>query len=1728
MRGDGLLRWGSDDRYLRRVRPRCGRNRNQGNPDQNDGSRKELMGSRMGSEHGTLIVAPFLAVDGFRDIPRGFECGRTRTGFQGRARSLAVPRKKLQVFPERNLGYASLGAAVAPRVNRSPSEAHMESPQSVSRTEFCAHLVAAVRRRLEDQEDAPVEEIVRVALAPIPDDELNEHPLESAADSLAELFRLAAQRDPGVVELRVLPVSDAATGLTSTVVQVVNDDRPFLLTSISGELHRRKRRIQRVIHPVFKVVRDEDGQFQGFADEGKPESWIHLEIDSEGGGRGLSKLEKELREVLTDVRLAVDDWQLMSTKANQLIEDLASAPAPVSAEEREEARELLRWLIDDHFTFLGFRSYRYVNGEESYLHLVPGSGLGLLRFESTESKQRSETPLPAELERVLTQKRLLTIAKSSRRSRVHRTVHLDTIGIRRFDTKGHLLGEDRFVGLFTSLVYNTRTGEIPVLRLKTRRLMAQSGFVPGSHDAKALGHIIESFPRDELFQIHEEEFLRMALGIMQLQQRPRLALFVRLDDFGRFVSSLVYVPRERFTFALREKIQRRLESAFHGKVTAFYTQMADTPLARVHYIVKTTPGEVPEFDLRQIEKTLARDARSWLEHLREHLVSRVGDEEGSALSRRFGEGFPVSYREFYQAKAAVPDIRMLTEMEERQAEFEVRLYRPHGIGADGMRLKLYRRGRYLALSEALPILENLGLRVESEVPFKVRPGSGPAVWIHDFELRSPDGLEIPYREIKSVFEETVRRLWREDFEDGVLNRLVLKGGLDWRQIAALRTYSRYLRQAGVTFSQRYMANTLVKHAAIARLLWKLFEVLFDPSDREDFRSRAAAVMGEIRQRLDAVASLDEDRILRAFLAAIKGTLRTNFFQRTPEGLFKKYLSIKLDSRSLRLLPEPRPKYEVFVYSPRMEGVHLRGGDVARGGIRWSDRREDFRTEILGLLKAQMVKNAVIVPVGAKGGFVVSNPPTSGGREAFRAEGIACYKTLIRGLLDLTDNLVGDQVVPAPDVVRRDGDDTYLVVAADKGTATFSDIANEVSGEYGFWLGDAFASGGSAGYDHKKMGITARGGWEAVKRHFRELGTNIQKQPFTVVGVGDMSGDVFGNGMLLSEKTRLVGAFNHLHIFVDPNPNPETSFGERRRLFELPRSSWGDYDRELISAGGGVFDRQAKSIELSDEIQELLGLDRRKVAPNDLVQTLLTASVDLLWFGGIGTFVKATKERHAEAGDRANDALRVDADRLGCRVVGEGANLGMTQAARIEYALAGGLVNTDAIDNAGGVDCSDHEVNIKIALGTAVASGKLDLEERNSFLESMTEEVAALVLRHNYLQTQALTLAESRASELVDHHSRMLRSYEKKGRIDRGLEGLPTDEELARRGASHRGLTRPELAVLLAYSKISLYDELLASDVPDAPRLSRDLQRYFPEPLRIRFGEDVAQHRLRREIIATFVTNSMVNRVGPSFVFRLGEATGRSAPEIARAYAVTRDAFDLRKLWSAIESLDNRVPAEAQAALLKEVGRLTEKASLWLLRRAQGRIDVATLVDRYRPHLRRLSRDLEGVLSAGARRDAKRRARDFLRQGVPEKLAYRVASLRGLMAGPDIVHLAEGSKVDVEDVARIYFALGDRLGFDWLRRSASRVRIEGPWHRAALDALLADLDVDQSRMVRQVLDSSDGSPWRRAVSAWRASREDQVVRLQRLLEEIKGTTKVDLAMLSVAEHEMHSVLDAVSR
>ncbi|MEX2298550.1 MAG: NAD-glutamate dehydrogenase [Dongiaceae bacterium] len=1583
------------------------------------------------------------------------------------------------------------------------------------------------RGRLGEKRGAPAAHFVQAFYANVPpDDMLGEEPETLFASALA-LWTFGAERTPGHAKVRIFNPNPDEHGWrsTHTIVEIVNDDMPFLVDSVTAAINQRELTVHLVIHPIVRVERDAKGRVVATdSKDAAPESFMQLRIDELLDPKRHSEIADDLVRVLDDVRHAVADWPPMLDKVEETLAEIETVD--LTDEDVEEARAFLHWLRDDHYIFLGYREYDIAGESESpTLSIRDGSGLGVLRDKAVSvfDGLRNLDRLPADLRQFLKQSRLLIVTKANHRSTVHRPVHMDSILIKRFDAKGRIFGERLFVGLLTSTAYNRSPRDIPILRRKAANILARSGFLPGSHDGKALAHILETFPRDELFQVSEGELFEIALGILHLQERQRTALFVRKDPFERFISALVYLPRDRVNTDLRLRVQDILAAAYQGKVDAFYTQMTDAALGRLHIIIATTPGAVPDVDVPELEAKIAEATRSWRDHLQEALIEAKGEALGLQLLQRYGNAFPVAYRDRFSARAAVLDIDRI-EQAIAGGTVALNLYRPIEAAPDELRFKIYNAGDQLALSEILPMLEHMGLKVIGEVPFTIEPaGLGRVVWLHDFGMRTADGSAVDLASAKERFQDAYARVWLGEAEADGFNRLILQAGLDWRDVAMLRAYAKYLRQTGAAFSQTYMEETLARNGAIAAGLVRLFRVRFDPAENER-DPRALEIRAEIEAALDKVASLDEDRILRRFLNLIESSLRTNFFQKQENGQPKSYLSVKLDSRTIEELPLPRPMVEIFVYSPRVEAVHLRGGKVARGGIRWSDRREDFRAEVLGLLKAQMVKNAVIVPVGSKGGFVVKRPPLSGGREALMEEVVYCYKTLMRGLLDITDNRVGDAIVPPPDVVRHDEDDPYLVVAADKGTATFSDIANGVAAEYRYWLADAFASGGSAGYDHKKMGITARGGWESVKRHFRELAVDIQNEDFTVVGVGDMSGDVFGNGMLLSEHIKLIAAFNHLHVFIDPDPDPKTSFAERKRLFDLPRSAWSDYDPALISAGGGVFDRSAKTISVSPPMKAAFGLEEDRVSPSDLMRAILKAKVDLLWLGGIGTYVKAANESQASVGDRTNDALRVNAERLRCRVVGEGANLGFTQRGRIAYAQTGGMINTDAIDNSAGVDCSDHEVNIKILLNGLVDAGDLTMKQRDKLLEQMTDEVAELVLRDNYLQTQAISIWRKHDWLRLDQHGRFMRALERSGQLDRALEYLPDDETIQERIALRQGLARPELAVLLAYAKISLYQELLPSDLPDDPQLVDDLVRYFPTPLQQRYREAIAQHRLRREIIAAVVTNSLVNRVGPTFLHVMKEKTGYDAAAIARAYATTRAVFDLRSYWSQIEALDNKVPAGVQISMLDTTVDIAETGTIWFLRNARASAELAGGIDAFRQGIAELADTLESVGTDEDRAEIEQRIGVYRRDGVPEELARRMTRLDRLGSGLDIVEIATRGGHKLADVARIYFAVGDRFHLDWLRLASREVNLDTHWDRMAVAAVVDDLFLHQRELTHGIL-ANGAAGEAQPVDRWMSERAILVRRLETLFAELRHTGGFDLAKLAVANRELRTLTDA---
>jgi glutamate dehydrogenase len=1582
--------------------------------------------------------------------------------------------------------------------------------------------------------------LVRAFYAHVPPADLlarDERDLLGAARSL---WDFAALRRPGEAILRILGPGPDSHGWVPprATIEIVNDDMPFLVDSVTAALNAMNLTVDLVIHPIVRVLRDGDGRLLDLPDDAaagdvegdrpdeRRESLMQVEIAAPGARLRRHVIATRLAAVLADVRLAVEDFSAMRRQVETTIGELERGPVPMPAGEVAEAAAFLRWLDRDNFTFLGYREYRYGSRSPDAPVVRPDVGLGLLRDDdySVFGGLRHFAVLPRDVRDYLTRKRLLTVSKSNRRSTVHRPAHMDAVGVQIFAADGTVEGERLFLGLLTSAAYSATPATVPILRVKIRRVMERAGFSPGSHDAKALQHILDSFPRDELFQVDEAELYDTAIGILNLQERQRIALFLRRDPLERFVSAFVYLPRERYSPELRRRMTAILEEAWGGRVVGFHPQLDDGALGRLHFTIETTRGQVPEIVHAALEARLAEAGRLWSDRLEDALVAAHGEERGMELLQRYADAFPISYREARPVEDAVADIAPL-ETVRNGAPLGMRLYERVAPGALGF--TIVHAETPVPLSDVLPMLENMGLKVIGEVPHEIAgTAGGPRMWLQDFELLVRDiaGPDVPVASVaarRQRFEEAFARIWLGEVENDGFNRLVLSAGLDWRQIVILRLYSRFLRQAGIAFSLAYMEEAVVRHPALAARLVALFESRFDPASRAGADLRAIALTQEIDHLLDSVTSLDDDRILRSFLLLINKTLRTNYYQRLSSGEPKPYVSVKLASEQLDFLPLPRPLVEIFVYSPRVEAIHLRGGRVARGGIRWSDRREDFRIEILGLMKAQMVKNAVIVPVGSKGGFVVKRPlPAASPRDVVQAEGIECYKTFMRGLLDLTDNIVGTEVVPPPDVVRHDHDDPYLVVAADKGTATFSDIANSVAAEYGFWLGDAFASGGSAGYDHKAMGITARGAWELVKRHFRELGRDIQRSDFTVVGVGDMAGDVFGNGMMLSPHIRLVAAFNHQHIFLDPSPDAAASFAERRRLFAMPRSSWADYDKSLISQGGGVFERSLKAIPLTPQVKALLGIEANSATPADLIRAILRAPVDLLWFGGIGTYVKASEESHADVGDRANDALRIDAKEIAASVVGEGANLAVTQRGRIEYALKGGRINTDAIDNSAGVDTSDHEVNLKILLDAVVATGELDVAGRNAELASVTDEVAALVLRDNYLQGQALSLAETQGVDVLDQQIRLMRRLERSGKLARGVEFLPDDETLASRAAARLGLTRPELAVLLAYAKTTLYAELLESELPDDPALAGDLLLYFPKRFAERYRPAIEQHRLRREIIATFVANSIVNRAGISFVGDLAEKTGRAAGDIALAYAITREIFALRPSWEAIEALDGVAPAAQQYEMLLAIQRLIERVTSWFLQSGLA-LDLRARVAEFGGDIAALTENLTKVLPPANSAVLASRTADLVNRGAPAALAERIAGLDFLVAAVDIVRLAQSAQHDLLATARIYFALGVRLSFDALRAAATQLRPETAWQKMAIAALVDDFYQLQSELTRQIIETGPTA----SVDAFLANQAAALAPLDALLQEIVSASRPDLAMLTVANRQLRALASA---
>ncbi|MFJ4923900.1 NAD-glutamate dehydrogenase [Streptomyces sp. NPDC088725] len=1572
-------------------------------------------------------------------------------------------------------------------------------------------------------------------------------------------YRLAENRPQGTANVRVHTPTVEENGWTCShsVVEVVTDDMPFLVDSVTNELSRQGRGIHAVIHPQVFVRRDVSGKLievlpAGAAEgEERPhdtltESWIHVEMDRESDRADLKQITSDLLRILSDVRETVEDWEKMRGSALRIADELPTEPTAhdLREHELEEARELLRWLAADHFTFLGYREYELT--EADALAAVPGTGLGILRSDPDQSgdndhpASESFSRLPADARAKAREHNLLILTKANSRATVHRPGYLDYIGVKKFDKKGNVVGERRFLGLFSSAAYTESVRRVPVVRRKVAEVLEGAGFTPNSHDGRDLMQILETYPRDELFQTPPDQLRTIATSVLYLQERRRLRLYLRQDEYGRYYSALVYLPRDRYTTGVRLRLVDILKEELGGTSVDFTAWNTESILSRLHFVVRVPTGteltELTDADTERIEGRLVAAARSWADGFGEALNAECGEERAAELLRRYGNAFPEGYKADHTARSAVADLAHLEALNTMGKDFSLSLYEPVGAGPGERRFKIYRAGEQVSLSAVLPVLQRLGCEVVDERPYELRCDDRSQAWIYDFGLRMPqaglgknDGLADDARD---RFQDAFAAVWTGAAENDGFNSLVLGANLTWGQAMVLRAYAKYLRQSGSTFSQDYMEDTLRNNVHTTRLLVSLFEARMSPGRQRAGTELIDGLLEELDGALDQVASLDEDRILRSFLTLIKATLRTNFFQKNDSGEHHAYVSMKFDPQAIPDLPAPRPAYEIWVYSPRLEGVHLRFGKVARGGLRWSDRREDFRTEILGLVKAQMVKNTVIVPVGAKGGFVAKQlPDPAVDRDAWLAEGIASYKIFISALLDITDNLVAGEVVPPKDVVRHDEDDTYLVVAADKGTASFSDIANEVAVAYNFWLGDAFASGGSAGYDHKGMGITARGAWESVKRHFRELGHDTQTEDFTVVGVGDMSGDVFGNGMLLSEHIRLVAAFDHRHIFIDPHPDAAASFAERRRLFDLPRSSWADYNKKLLSQGGGIHPRTAKSIPVNAHVREALGIEPgvSKLTPADLMKAILAAPVDLLWNGGIGTYVKASTESNADVGDKANDAIRVNGEDVRAKVVGEGGNLGLTQLGRIEFARrgaggGGGRVNTDAIDNSAGVDTSDHEVNIKILLNGLVTEGDMTVKQRNKLLAAMTDEVGTLVLRNNYAQNTALSTAVVQAPSLLHAHQRFMRRLVRDGHLDRALEFLPTDRQVRELLSAGKGLSQPELAVLLAYTKITVADELIQTGLPDDPYLRGLLHAYFPAALREKYAEQIDGHALRREIITTVLVNDTVNAGGSTFLHRLREETGASIEEIVRAQTAARAIFGLSEVWDAVEALDNEVPADVQTRIRLHSRRLVERGTRWLLGNRPQPLEIADTIEFFGAGVEQVWAQLPTMLLGAELEWYQSNLKQLTEAGVPEELAVRVAGFTSAFPTLDIVAIAERTDQDALSVAEVYYDLGERLRITQLMDRIIELPRADRWQSMARASIREDLYSAHAALTADVLAvGGDGSTPEERFKAWEQKNAAILGRSRSTLEEIQGSDSFDLANLSVAMRTMRTLL-----
>ncbi|TPH12848.1 NAD-glutamate dehydrogenase [Litorilituus lipolyticus] len=1516
-----------------------------------------------------------------------------------------------------------------------------------------------------------------------------------------------------------------------TIIEIIVKDMPFLVDSIRIALNRLGIPAHLMLNSPLKVARTKDLEIAELAPivdtkikATSEETIFFIEVDRQTSQAELNAIKAELLSVVEDIQLTVNDWQPMLKRLNEVVADVKKAKLPGTKKAKDDTLEFLSWITENHFTLMGYRSYdvKAVKGDIS-LEANLESSLGLMK-NSKGLKSRLVSTLSETGREVALGNNHLILTKTNSRSRVHRPAQLDYIGIKRFDSKGNVVGEERFIGLFGSAYYTNSALDLPLIKSKVIEVCDSSGFAKGTHAYKALINILETYPRDEILQSSVEELLQNVTGILQMQERDYTGLFVRRDAFDRFYSCMVYVPRERYNTKLRVETQKLLKEVFNSnEEVEFTTFFSESVHARTHYIVKVNSTKA-DINVKEIEKNLNEAARNWDDKLVTALASNLGEADAKSLSKKYSS-FPQAYKDEVLPGSAIVDIEKLESLTESN-NLEMLFYQPLEEKPDSrfVKLKLFHKGEPIHLSDVLPMLENFGLRVIGESPYAIRT-PGETSWILDFSMYLTGDSNFDLYKVRSLFQDAFAKVWRGDLEDDGFNRLILGAGLEGRAVSILRAFAKYERQIGGRFSQSYIEDTFSRYPNLAELLIKLFSLRFDPNSKSSESAKGKAidkVLNEIESSLDNVANLDDDRIIRRFVEMINATIRTNYYQLDANQAEKSYISFKIVPEQISEIPLPVPKFEIFVYSPQVEGVHLRGGKVARGGLRWSDRREDFRTEVLGLVKAQQVKNTVIVPVGAKGGFVCKQLPESGSREEIFEAGKECYRTFIRALLDITDNIVAGEIVPPKDVVRLDEDDAYLVVAADKGTATFSDIANGISEEYDFWLGDAFASGGSVGYDHKAMGITAKGAWESVKRHFREMDIDCQSTDFTCIAVGDMAGDVFGNGMLLSKHIRLQAAFNHMHIFIDPNPVAKTSYPERERLFNLAGCTWEDYNKELISKGGGIFSRHVKSIKLTPEIKKMLGTQKQSMAPNDLIQAILTMEVDLLWNGGIGTYVKGSKETHLEVGDRANDGLRINGKELKAKIVGEGGNLGLTQLGRIEYAATGGRINTDAVDNAGGVDCSDNEVNIKILLNTLVQNGDLTVKQRNKLLYDMTDEVGDIVIEDCYRQTHSLSITAMRGVNQLKEQVRFIHELERTGKLDRALEFIPDDEEIADRLAENKGLTRPELSVLLAYSKMVLKDDLVHEEITDNPYHDRLLIDAFPAQLRDNYQAEMQQHPLRAEIIATKLANKIGNDMGFNFVNRMHEETGATVAEIANCYTIASEVFELPLFWQKIATLDNKISTAIQTEMLFQYRRTIRRVTRWFLRHRNKALSIEQSIALYQPTFALLSSNLADFMITEEIQELERISDDLINAGVPKDIAVRVSQLSTLFSAMDIAEVANDDGRTIEQVAHLYFKLGVRLELHWFLDQITNQPVGNHWQALARASFREELDWQQRSLTSVVLScecDTKVADLETLLDEWVATNEQPLDRWKHILSDFKVGQTHDFAKFSVALREL---------